>query len=67
MTDTTNHALALKFSAMPEGVFQRWIDWALRHDWCRSAGGSTGFYVTTYDGEYIRFETPQELRDWAGY
>lgn len=71
--DTTSHALAVKFSAMPDGVRNRWLKWARSHDWCLHCFlDETGkLAVASWDyktgGNVERFSNPQELRDWAGY
>lgn len=62
-------ALQTRFRDMPPGVRNRWVDWCFSHDWCVSAGqnGCREFFVEDRDGEEHRFETPKQLRDWAGY
>lgn len=78
--DKTSNALDLKFRDMPEGVRNRWLAWANRHDW---GGDSKPRFVkheilgvameTSCDGggddaiEIAYHTTPRQLRDWAGY
>jgi hypothetical protein len=61
--------LDTKFRDMSDGVRNRWVKWCFRHDWCVSAGqnASREFFVEDQNDETHKFETPRELRNWAGY
>jgi hypothetical protein len=58
-----------QFRDMSDRQRTAWIKWCFRHDWCVTAGqnGCREFFVETTDGEEVKFTTPRELRDWAGY
>ena len=67
-----------KFSEMFEIERKQWLAWARSHDWGRSAfwdslGELAGVeeWIKGLDGEWEllhpTFETPGELKAWAGY
>lgn len=61
--------LNTKFRDMSDHQRERWVKWCFRHDWCVTAGqnGCREFFVEDQDDETHKFETPRELREWAGY
>ena len=67
-----------RFSDMTQNARLGWLLWAREHDWGRGAvmsddGKLSGMscLVTHRDGssevERPTFETPREMKDWAGY
>lgn len=61
--------MSRRFRDMTDAQRNHWVSWCFTHDWCVSAGqnGCREFFVETTDDELHKFETPAELRAWAGY
>lgn len=67
-----------KFEDMTGPQIIRWQDWCKSHDWGESAYYQQGRIYGLVDisfkagdtqatQELVSFETPREIRDWAGY
>lgn len=63
-----------KFVDMPSVQIKRWVAFAQSHDWGEGAyfddGKIYGCIENWSDGsqnDAPAFETPKEMRDWAGY